>query len=112
MSAAAEKVSPMLPKLQMGQAYLSGLIAGRRRVTTSSGAVWLTVVRLPAADEFSHPATVEVRSKSSIGDVDERWQGIVSVNGFPRQYNSKPDPETGEIKLIRTAEVRLDVVES
>lgn len=112
MSAAAEKVSPMMPKLQPGQTFLAGLIAGRRRISGQSGSLWLTVIKLPAADEFSHPATVEVRSHSPIGDVNEKWQGVVTVTGYPRSYNTKPDPETGEIKAVKTAQVALEVVEA
>lgn len=112
MSATAEKVTSMMPKLQPGQTFLAGLIAGRRRISGQSGSLWLTVVKLPAADEFSHPGTVELRSDNPIGEVNDKWQGVVSVTGFPRSYNTKPDPDTGEIKAIKTAQVMLEVVES
>lgn len=112
MSATSEKISPMVPKLQMGQAFLSGLVAGRRRITGQNGSIWLSVIKLPAADEFSHPATIEVRSSTPIGDVNEKWSGIVTVTGYPRSYNTKPDPETGEIKSVKTAQVALEVVEA
>lgn len=109
---AAEKVTPMVPKLQMGQALLSGLISNRRRINGQSGTTWLTVLKLPAVDEFSHPATVEVRSESPVGEIGEKWSGVVRVNGFPRSYNTKPDEETGEIKSVKTAQITLDVVEA
>lgn len=109
---AAEKVTPMVPKLQMGQAFLSGLISNRRRLNGQTGTIWLTVVKLPAVDEFSHPSTVEVRSQNPIGEIGDKWNGVVHVGGFPRSYNSKPDPETGEIKAIKSAQVSLDVVEA
>lgn len=111
MSAVAEKVSPILPKLLPAQSFLSGLIAGRRRVNSQNGSLWLTVIKLPAANEFSHPATVEVRSHNPLGEINDKWSGVVSVTGFPRSYNTKPDQETGEIKSVKTAQVALDVVE-
>jgi hypothetical protein len=109
---AAEKVTPInTPKLNMGQAYLSGLITNRRRVTGTSGTTWLTILKLPAADKFSHPSTVEVRSTSPVGEINQEWAGVVNVGGFPRSFNGKPDPDTGEIKAIKTAQIHLDVVE-
>ncbi len=111
MSAVAEKVSPILPKLLPAQSFLSGLIAARRRVNSQNGALWLTVVKLPASDEFSHPATVEVRSHNPLGEINDKWSGVVSVTGYPRSYNTKPDPETGEIKSVKSAQVSLDVIE-
>lgn len=111
MSAVAENVKSMTPKLQMGQVFLSGLIASRRRINGAAGSLWLTVLKLPAADEFSHPATIEVRSHSPVGELNEKWSGVVAVTGYPRSFNSKPDPDTGEIKVIKSAQVSLEVVE-
>ncbi len=109
---AAEKVTPMVPKLQMGQAFLSGLISNRRRINGQSGTSWLTVLKLPAVNEFSHPSTVEVRSENPLGEINDKWSGVVLVGGFPRSYNTKPDPETGEIKAIKTAQISLEVLEA
>lgn len=104
-------LAPVASKLKPGQSYVAGLIAARRRINAQTGTLWLTVVRLPAADEFSHPKTIELRSHSPIGDVNDKWAGIVEINGFPRSYATKPDPETGEIKNVKTATISLDVVE-
>lgn len=112
MTAEAQKVSQMMPKLQPGQAFLAGLISNRRRVVGTAGTLWLTVVKLPSSDEFSHPATVEVRSHNPIGEVNDKWSGVVNVTGYPRSFNAKPDPDTGEIKSIKTAQVSLDVIEA
>lgn len=111
MSDAQQTVTP-ISKLKPGQAYISGLISSRRRIKVTTGDIWLTVVKLPAADEFSHPGTLELRSGAPIGDVNDKWQGVVSITGFPRSYNTKPDSETGEIKTVRTAENHVVVVES
>jgi hypothetical protein len=112
MAEPATNVSTLTAKLKPAQCYIAGLIAARRRLQTQSGVIWLTVIKLPAQDEFSHPGTVEVRSHNPIGDVNDKWSGVVAVSGFPRSYNTKPDPETGEVKSVKTAQVQLDVVES
>lgn len=111
MSDPQQNVTPMPSKFKMGQVFLNGLIASRRRINGQSGTIWLTVVKLPAADEFSHPATIELRSHSPLGDPETKWSGIAQVTGFPTSFDSKPD-ENGEIKQIKSARVSLDVVEA
>jgi hypothetical protein len=109
-----EQVKPITSSkghtLPVGQAFLKGRVANRRRINGNEGTYWLTVVKLPARDEFSHPGTVEIMSRTPIGDVNDDWQGVVDVTGYPRSYNSKPDPETGEIRKISSADIRLRVV--
>lgn len=112
MSAVEALKTQSIPKLAAAQAYLIGLISNRRRIQTQSGSLWLTVVKLPSADEFSMPGTVVIRSQSSIGDVGDKWSGVVRITGYARSFNSKADPETGEIKAIKSAENVLDLVES
>lgn len=109
---AVESIKPVsMPKLLPGQAFLSGLISHRRRFTGQQGTVWLTVLKLPSADEFSNPGTVELRSRSPLGEVNDRWSGVVLVTGYARSFNSKADPDTGEIKAVRTAQNVLEAVE-
>jgi hypothetical protein len=93
------------------QSFLKGRISNKRRMSSADGVYWLTVLKLPARDSFSHPGTVEVMSRSALGDVGSDWEGIVEVTGYPRSYNSKPDPETGEIRRIVSADIRLRVIE-
>ena len=112
MSDPQSNVAPMTAKLKMSQAILSGLIFARRRINGQNGTIWLTVIRLPSQDEFSNPATVEVRSHSPLGEINDKWSGVITIGGFGRSYNTKPDPETGEIKSVKTAQVTLDVIEA
>ena len=95
----------------MGQVYLKGRISYARNVKTQDGRLFLTILKIPAVDQFSHPGTVEVSSNEKLGEVNDDWSGICSVTGYPRTYDSKPDPETGEIKTIRTATISLRVVQ-
>jgi len=105
------QISPKsTPKLGACQAYLVGRIAARRRMKTADGSYWMTVLKIPAADSFSHPGTVELMSDQSIGSPGEDWSGVVQLTGYPRSYDSRPDPQTGEIVRVHTADNRLRVV--
>lgn len=112
-TATSENIKPLqtAPKLQHAQAYVRGRIFSRRSVVTQDGKLWLTVLRTPARDQFSHPSTIELRSKTPLGAKDDDWDGIVEITGFPRSYDTKPDKETGEVGRVHTAEIRLNVVE-
>lgn len=102
---------PTTPAVQMGQVYLEGRIAFRRRMRGQEGPYFLSVLKIPAQDQFSHPGTVEVLSHDSLGQPGDDWKGICEVTGYPRSYDSKPDKESGEVTRIHTAEVRLRVLE-
>lgn len=99
------------PKIGLAQTYLKGKIAHSRSTKTENGRMYLTILKTAAADEYSHPSTVELSSSEKLGEVDDTWFGVCAVVGYPRVYNSKPDQETGEIKSIRTATISLRVVE-
>jgi hypothetical protein len=74
------QISPKsTPKLGACQAYLVGRIAARRRMKTADGSYWMTVLKIPAADSFSHPGTVELMSDQSIGSPGEDWSGVVQL---------------------------------
>lgn len=100
-----------VPKLAYCQAFISGRVTFRRRIKTTDGSYFMTVLKTPAADSFSHPGTVEVMSDQSIGSPGDDWSGIVQLSGYPRSYDGKPDPQTGEIQRIHTADNRLRVLE-
>ena len=112
MSEPQTNVSPIASKIRPLQSYVSGMIVSRRRISGQSGTMWLTVLKTPSEDSFSHPETVEVRSHAPLGDVNEIWSGLTKIGGYPRNYNTKPDPETGEIKAVKSAQLHLTVVEA
>lgn len=100
-----------MPRLGMAQTFIKGRIAYARAVKTDNGRLYLSILKIPAVDQYSHPSTVEVSSTNKLGEVNEDWQGVCQVTGYPRTYDSKPDPETGEVKTVRTATISLRVVE-
>ena len=97
--------------LPLMQARVKGKIANRRRQQSNSGNFWMTVIKTAAKDSYSHPSTIEVHSDKQLGDIGDEWEGVVELTGYPRTYNSKPDPETGEIKKIQTADNHFRVIE-
>ncbi|MES1983227.1 MAG: hypothetical protein V4443_12240 [Pseudomonadota bacterium] len=110
----APAVTPMPAKshtLALAQTYLQGRIVYIRTKKTDNGRLFLTILKIPAVDQFSHPATVEVSSNEKLGEINDDWKGVCQITGYPRTYDGKPDPETGEIRTMRTATISLRVVE-
>lgn len=97
--------------LPAGQSFLAGRIKSRRKYLTQAGeTLFFTVLNLPAFDQYSHPGTVELTSRKSLGSTDEDWSGYVRVGGIPNNYKLKPDQD-GEIKTVYSARISLDVIE-
>lgn len=88
---------------------LAGRIASRRRIQTQAGPVYLTVVKLPAVDEYTAPQTVELRSAEPLGEVGSTWRGKVQIGGYPRSYQVD-DELTGRKVTVQTATVTLTVL--
>lgn len=102
--------APAVSSPALGLALLKGRISKVRRIKTNQGPLFLTIVRLPAPDEYTSPQTVELRSVNRLGGEGEDWQGRVRIGGFGRSY-SVTDAETGEKVTVATADVNLTVVE-
>lgn len=97
--------------LPMFQAAVRGRVANVRQQTFQGiGKVFLTVLRLPAVDEFSYPATIEVRSERSIGKKDDEVEGAVVIGGYSDSWE-RTDKQTGEVEVIPTARINLVWVE-
>jgi len=80
-------------------ARIHGRVASkpRRFTTRDGGSLYATLVKLPAADEYSSAATVEVRTVERIGDIGDEWTGDVRIGGSARPFTYK-DKETGDSK--------------
>lgn len=80
------------------QARVFGRIAASRSKSSAQGKLFFTLLRLPAADAYSSPATVEIQSSERLGGADEEVSVVVEIGGYPRSYSDK---EGGQ---VRTAE--------
>ncbi|WP_374676439.1 hypothetical protein [Ideonella sp.] len=88
---------------------LVGRIEDVRRTNGQSGAVFLHLVKLPAADQFSSPATVLVRSEQRCGEAGAVFDQLVQIGGYARSYQVTDD-ESGRKVTRRTADNTLSVV--
>jgi len=95
--------------VQKGVALISGRIVAKRAISTQAGRQYLTVIKLPAPDQFTSPATIEVRSAQPLGEHGEDVHFKVRVGGYGRSY-SKTD-EDGVVTRVATADNHLTVVE-
>lgn len=70
---------------------------------------YTSLVRLPAADAYETPATVEVVSSHSIGKEGDVVTLTCAVGGRYRSY-AVTDKQTGENRTVKTADNLLTVL--
>ena len=86
-----------------------GRIEDVRRVSGQNGPAFMHLVKLPAADEFSSPASVLVKAQERCGDEGATFDRMVVIGGYGRSYQVN-DEETGRKRTVRTADNTLTVV--
>jgi hypothetical protein len=90
--------------LSVGEAVLKGKIVGKRKGPGSKFYEHLIV--MPAPDPYSSPSTVLVLGETSLGDREEDVTVRVKIAGYKRSYKTT-DRDTGEMRSVQTADVRL-----
>lgn len=111
MSAAAPQVTS-LPAAQApnGIAYIAGRIERSTPKNGKDGRYFLTLVKMPAPDQFTSPATVELSSDQQLGARGDEIRVKVRVFGYPRSYTTKPSRDYPEGETVYTADNRLEVI--
>lgn len=71
-------------------------LAGRVNAVRKAEDAVFTEVTLPAPDQYSQPATVEIRSRKRLGQVGETVEVQVACGGFRGKSFVYTDKETGE----------------
>lgn len=104
MDAQVEQVTPFKTNA-VALAIIAGRCIGVRKVND----IFIHMVTMPAADPYSHPSTVEVSASSRLAEKDGDFKAMCRITGFPRQYKAT-DKDTGEIRIVRTADIRLTAV--
>lgn len=84
-----------------------GKISRRRRNDKGSH---FTLVTMPAPDAYSHPQTVEISSRRSLGAVGDEVSVSCHLGGAVRSYDGKDDD--GQPARVFTADNRLYAVEA
>lgn len=93
--------------LALGEAVLQG----RLSLVRKAGNVGFShLIILPAPDQYSSPATVEVIAKTRLGSPEDDIRVRVRIGGYRRTYEQR-DKDTGEITKVTTADNRLFAVE-
>lgn len=105
MSEATAKPVPF-HQIALMEVRISGKLLHSRRANQQ----YYTQLRTPAPDEWSHPSTVEVRSKDKLGETDDVLNLRCRLSGSVRSFQYT-DRDTGERKTGFDSKVFLDVVE-
>jgi hypothetical protein len=96
-----------------GQARpMNVVIVGRIEDTKTHEGNRYTRVICPAADAYSKPQIIEIRSKSRIGDKADEGKWTCILGGYMRKPYQVRDEKTGEITKVHPVEMTLDLVES
>lgn len=105
MEAATKKVGPTLATRQV---HIIGKVVRTRRYQDFT----YTTLICPAADEYSKPQVVELRSSRKFAEKDDVASVVAQLGGFEgRAYESR-DKETGEISKVIPVTLYLDFVEA
>lgn len=88
------------------------LVKGRIEKSRTHEGVRYTHVLTPAADAYSRPQLLEIRSKVKIGDTGEEISRFCTLGGYQRKAYQAKDKNTGEITTVVPVEHTLDLVES
>ncbi len=76
--------------------FNQALLAGRVNAVRKAEDAVFTEVTLPAPDQYSPPATVEIRSRKRLGQVGETVEVSVACGGNRGKSFVYTDKETGE----------------
>ena len=107
MSALPSEIGkPSVASIKANQMLLAGKIIGR----TKFNKLWVSIVRLPAADEFDFPQTVKVLSKQPIGEEGSTVRQLVRAAGRGYQ-GSITNEDTGEVRKFPNANMHFEAVE-
>ena len=95
----------------VNQGFVSGRLKSRAQsMQTKDGKRYSQLLVTPAADAYSMPSVIELRSVNSLGAEGDDWAGKVKIGGYPNDYEIT-DKSSGEIKQVRSARIVLEVAE-
>lgn len=88
------------------------MVKGRIETSRSHEGKRYTHVMTPAADAYSRPQLLEVRSKAKFGEKGEEVSVSCVLGGYQRKAYQAKDKNTGEIVTVVPVEHTLDLVEA
>jgi hypothetical protein len=94
-------------KVQPLQVLVKGKVEASRRFDGKR----YTRIITPAADAYSRPQVVEVRSSSKLAEVGDETEVTCRLGGYTRKPYRTTDKETGETSMVTPVDLTLDAVE-
>jgi len=94
-------------KVQPLQVLVKGKVEASRRFDGKR----YTRIITPAADAYSRPQVVEVRSVSKLADVGDETEVTCRLGGYTRKPYRTTDKETGETSMVTPVDLTLEAVE-
>lgn len=108
MSTETATVAPKAGRqLGFNQVMVKGRIEESRRHENTN----YTRILCPAADEYSTPQTLEIRSKARMGQKGDLVQQLCYLGGFKRKAFMATDRNTGEQTKVIPVDMTLDAIE-
>lgn len=101
-------VAPLPGKLNPMQVVVRGRIDASR----SHDKTRYTRIVTPAPDPYSRPQTIEIRSKSQLGQRGEEVTVMAQLGGYTRKPFRSTDKETGETTMVIPVDLTLDAIET
>lgn len=90
---------------------LQVLVRGKVEASRRFDGKRYTRIITPAADAYSRPQMVEVRSVSKLGDVGDETEVTCRLGGYTRKPYRTTDKDTGETAMVTPVDLTLDAVE-
>lgn len=87
------------------------LVRGRIDARRRHDGTHYTRLITPAADAYSRPQIVEIRSKQSLGGTGDEIDQICKLGGYTRKAFRSTDKDTGETTMVTPVDMTLDAVE-
>lgn len=106
--APVQPIAQRSPGIQSMQVVIKGRIESSRVYEGNR----YTQVMTPAADQYSRPQLVEVRSKAKLGERGEEIAVTAKLGGYARKPYTFTDKETGERVTLVPIDHTLDAIEA
>lgn len=87
------------------------IVKGRIESSKTHDGKRSTKIMTPAADEYSRPQLVEIRSKQRVGESGDLVTLNCLLGGYQRKAYQVKDKETGEVKTVVPVDHTLDLIE-
>ena len=94
----------------IAEVMIEGRIYRSVRKNGKDGPFFVSLVKMPAADKFSSPSTVEIVSPRELGKRGEEVSVTCRVGGYPRTYVTRPSKDNPDGETVYTADIRLHAI--